>query len=194
MINLFPTIKKLKLQISKQKGFAMLFAVLVSSVLLSIGLSIFNLTVKELVLSSSGRESQFAFYAADTGAECALYWDLKGDKIFATSTYDATRSPANPDCVDVIGIPQLVTVTNYVGARTSTYAQTQFELTIPNIDAQGNSAPYCAIVTVTKDNRDSGGNPDPHGIIGTTIDSRGYNTACDSTDLYRVERALQITY
>ena len=30
-----------------------------------------------MALSGTGRDSQFAFYAADVGAECALYWDLK---------------------------------------------------------------------------------------------------------------------
>ena len=60
-----------------KKGFVLLFSVLVSSLLLSIGLAIFNITIKELVLVGSARESQFAIYAADTGADCALYWDIK---------------------------------------------------------------------------------------------------------------------
>ena len=58
-------------------GFVLSFAVLVAGILLSIGLAIFTITLKELILSGSGRESQFAFYAADTGGECALYWDIK---------------------------------------------------------------------------------------------------------------------
>lgn len=79
------TIKNSKYLRNKRAGFAMLYAVLVSSILLSIGLAIFNLTIKELLLSSLGRDSQFAFYAADTGTECALYWDFQADA-FATST------------------------------------------------------------------------------------------------------------
>src|SRR5581483_5969902 len=128
-----------------------LFAVLVASVLLAIGISIFNLTVKELTLSSSGRESQFSFYAADTGAECAIYWDFKGADIFATSTDNRSPSPSNPDCADdpSAATPQYITYTNYI-SRTSTTAVTQFSLTIPNTNAQGVSAPYCAIVTVSK--------------------------------------------
>jgi len=74
-----------KQKYTKQAGFAVLYAVLVSSILLSIGLAIFNITIKELLLSSSGRDSQFAFYAADSGAECALYWEQKGGG-FSTST------------------------------------------------------------------------------------------------------------
>jgi hypothetical protein len=186
---MIPSIKNI-LSNKKNRGFAMLFSVLVSSVLLSIGLSIFNITVKELVLSSSGRESQFAFYAADTGVECALYWDFKGLYVFATSTYDAPRDPANPDCVDSVGSNQNISITNYIGARTNTSAVTQFELTIPNIDANGNSAPYCAKVTVSKNSVDP---LDPYAPIETTIDSRGYNT-CDTSSVTRVERALSVTY
>ena len=162
----------------------MLFAVLVSSVLLSIGISIFSLTVKELALSASGRESQFSFYAADTGAECALYWDIKGIDVFATSTDQRSPNPSNPDCVDSVGSPQYITNGNYI-SRTPTSAATRFELVIPNADAQGVSAPYCATVTVTK--------TVSSGIVSTSIDSRGYNT-CVTTDLGRVERALKVTY
>ena len=161
----------------KQAGFAMLFAVLVSSVLLSIGLSIFNLTVKELVLSSSGRESQFSFYAADTGVECALYWDFKGTNIFATSSNSRIPSPANPDCV---GVP--ININPSISGPSS--ATTQFTLNIPNVNPE-----YCAIVTVTK----LSSQPP---IINTVIDSRGYNTPCpiDTPNPNRVERALKVTY
>ena len=163
----------------------MLFAVLVSSVLLSIGISIFSLTVKELTLSASGRESQFSFYAADTGAECALYWDIKGIDVFATSTSLRSPNPANPDCVDASGAPQYIAYDSHPTPPTLDSAVTRFDLTIPNLDAQGNSAPYCATVTVTKDSSS--------GVTVTTIDSRGYNT-CVTTDPGRVERALKVTY
>jgi hypothetical protein len=176
---------------SNKKGFAMLFAVLVSSVLLSVGISIFNLTLKELTLSSSGRESQFAFYSADTGIECALYWDFKStvpSTMFATSSASQAgswRTPYinsdNPSCVGVDLKASLITPLS----TTATNAQTRFQLSIPNLDAQGASAPYCAIVTVTKD---TVGSP------GTMIESRGYNMDCSSTDQNRIERALRVTY
>ena len=167
-----------------EKGFAMLFAVLISSVLLSIGLSIFNLTIKELTLSSSGRESQFAFYAADTGIECAFYWDFKGVQIFATSSSARSPSPASPDCVDTAGTTtQAINITPSLSDATS--ATTTLSLTIPNLDAQGASAPYCVNVTVVKRLVAA--------VIQTTVDSRGYNT-CDTTDINRVERAIRVTY
>ena len=58
------------------KGYALILSIVVSSVVLSIGLSLLNIVQKELILSATGRDSQFAFYAADSGVECALYWDI----------------------------------------------------------------------------------------------------------------------
>lgn len=58
-------------------GFALLFAVLASSLLISIGISIFNISLKELQIATSEQASQSAYYAADSAEECALYWDIK---------------------------------------------------------------------------------------------------------------------
>jgi len=69
----------------KSAGFTLLYSVLVTSLLLAIGIAILNISVKEVILSGSSRDSQFAFYAADAGIECALYWDIK-HRSFATST------------------------------------------------------------------------------------------------------------
>jgi Tfp pilus assembly protein PilX len=74
---------------NNKKGFTLLLATLISSLLLLLGAAIFSVIKKELVLSSLGRDSQFAFYAADTGAECALYWDFRFNAFNATSTYSS---------------------------------------------------------------------------------------------------------
>lgn len=58
-------------------GFALFVAVIVSSLLLIVVLSISSLAYKETILSNTGKESQFAFYAADSARECALFWDLQ---------------------------------------------------------------------------------------------------------------------
>jgi hypothetical protein len=60
-----------------ERGFTILLAALIASLVLALGISIFTIAQKQLILSSIGRNSQFAFYAADTAAECALYWDLR---------------------------------------------------------------------------------------------------------------------
>ena len=64
--------------ISKKKGFVILIAVVVSSLLVSMGLFISNIAYKELLLSSSTKASQQAFYVADSVMECALRNDIIG--------------------------------------------------------------------------------------------------------------------
>ncbi len=61
---------------TKESGFALLFAVLLSSVLISLGLSIFNISLKEIDIATSARDSAQAYYAADSARECAIYWDI----------------------------------------------------------------------------------------------------------------------
>jgi len=56
----------------------LLYAVMTSTIILAVGVSIISIALKQLSISTLGRESQYAFYAANTGAECALYWDFHG--------------------------------------------------------------------------------------------------------------------
>lgn len=131
---------------SKQKGFTLLLSVLISGIVLSIGLAIFNLTFKELKLSSAGRESQFAFYAADSGIECALYHDQRNDS-FSTTNPASSITCNNTDLTVVSSVPV-----------PDTYVRT-FSLIL---DTSTNR--YCSDVTVTKSDGD------------TVIDSRGTNS------------------
>ncbi len=61
---------------SSRRGVALLMAVLLSSVMLSVGLGVYQRTYKQLVFASFWKQMQVAFAAADSGLECALYWDL----------------------------------------------------------------------------------------------------------------------
>ena len=73
----------------KNKGFTLFIAMIVMGTLLLIAAGIVNLAVRQSLISSSGRESQEAFYAADSGIECVLYWDIQnpnGVSAFSTST------------------------------------------------------------------------------------------------------------
>jgi len=94
---------------------------------LSIGLAIFNITIKELALSSSSRESQFAFYAADTGIECALFWDFQHNAFDVTKTSDIVCAGQSIEDVGGGGFNNPSTFT--------------IDLT---------PLPYCTIVSVTK--------------------------------------------
>lgn len=60
----------------KQKGFAMLFTVLVVTLILSIAISISNITFKQAILSGLAKDSQISFFEADSAVECGLYYDV----------------------------------------------------------------------------------------------------------------------
>lgn len=74
--------------LKENRGFVLLMATLVSGLFLVIGMAIFKIAYIELILSSTGRASQRAFAAADSGLECALYWDRK----YPVSTEDQSKS------------------------------------------------------------------------------------------------------
>lgn len=147
--------QKVGLTSLREGGFTLLLSLVVVSIVLSVGLGVFDIVFRELIFSGMSRESQKAFYAADTGAECALYWDIKQGPI--SSTTPSTISCANQN-VEVGGTPV-----------------SSFQVNLSN--------GTCLSVTVDKTN-------DPQ----TSIESFGYNTACDSTSRRKVERAIKITY
>jgi Tfp pilus assembly protein PilX len=56
------------------QGFALFMAIIIVSVVISIGLSILDLTMKQLRLSTNSKDSETAFHAANAGLECARYY------------------------------------------------------------------------------------------------------------------------
>lgn len=60
---------------SRNRGATLLIAVLMTSVILAVGMGIYQRTYKSLVFSSYWKQTQIAFAAADAGIECAFYLD-----------------------------------------------------------------------------------------------------------------------
>ena len=150
----------------KNNGFTLFIALVVMGTLLLIAAGIASLATRQALISAAGRESQHAFYAADTGIECALYWDVKnptGISAFATST------SSNITCDGTLAT---------VGGGGDVNPTSIFSFTLT-------PDPYCATVRVTKTYL---GN-----VLITTIESKGYNT-CDLSNPRRVERAVRATY
>lgn len=172
----------MKMNDNKQNGYTLLFAVLVSSLVLSVGISILTISKKEFLLSSAARESVYAFYAADTGLECAVYWDSKSR--FSTST---------PNLVDPLacGSDSSKLVINRPSDDFGEYK------TFFHIKNGDNGS--CARVTIFQKYDDSSGT----NIPVTKIESRGYNMgwiddgntkSCSVGNPRRVERAIRYTY
>lgn len=85
----------------KQEGFTILLAALVATLVLALGVSVFSIAQKQVVLSSLGRSSQYAFYTADTAAECALYWDVRFQHFPTTTATAVGQIQCDGDDIDV---------------------------------------------------------------------------------------------
>ncbi len=150
---------------SPQRGFTLLIAVVLTSVLLSVGFALLDIAYKQTVLSSTARSSQGAFYAADSAMECALYWDQQHNAFSAASALGSIRCS---------GFDIAVTVDSPAGIRTSS-----FSIPCPGSGTQ-------AVVEVQKGGVCSGS-------ATSCLYARGYNN-CNAADPRRVERALKVTY
>lgn len=64
---------------SSPRGFTLLVAVILSSVVVTIGMALLDVAYKQVLLSSTAKQSQYAYYEADTALECALYYDQQLD-------------------------------------------------------------------------------------------------------------------
>jgi Tfp pilus assembly protein PilV len=62
-------------KLQRSRGFVILFAVTLSAILLSIALGVANIALKEINFGTSAEDTNNAFFAADTGAELALFND-----------------------------------------------------------------------------------------------------------------------
>jgi len=154
------------------RGFTLLLAVLISSILIALGGSLFDIVSKEILLSSAGRESQFAFYAADTGVECALYWDGKG--MFSSSTPPTTGNPIMCGGMTVTDFQYTPDTPGDAYTYTATFS----------FEYDGVLTNPCTTVQVVRAYR-----PAPQ----TSINSYGHNT-CVLSSPTRLERAIRVTY
>lgn len=173
-INIF---KKIQLpnpyhDINTNKGFALLFAILLSTIILVIALSVSNIAVKELNFSSSAVDTNDAFFAADTGAECALYNDRS----------DVNKFPLTGSSNPINCNNKNITLSSSPGSNSVTYS-----FIITNLGSSGDS---CAKINIFKD-----GSKNP---ITTKISSKGYNvgggSGCNSTSSRLIERELIVNY
>ncbi len=168
-----PTSCKL-LAISSSGGFVALFTVLIAGIILTMAIGIANVTYKELVLSSEARDANIAFFAADTGAECALYWDIGNNtNVFYTGQLNPIY------CND-----------QTISFSTPSLDMYMFEFA-PTLDT-------CAVVSVNKNFPiDVNGVSVSH----TRITSRGFTAQCTGDGSFQpvlspksIERSVRATY
>lgn len=163
----------------RQAGFTLLLAALVASIALTLGSSIYSIVSKELTLSSIGQNSEYAFYAADTAAECALYWDTRFGW-FSTST-----PPASPVAMCDNQPITLLSPPGRAGSYTPTSTM-KFEINLFSDTTAG----YCADVEVEKGENVS------NNSITTLIIANGYSVDCASIGQAQntLQRTVELQY
>ncbi len=67
-------------------GFALLLTLVVVSAVISVGLTLLDLTIKQVRLSTNAKDSESAFHAANAGIECLRYWRLTEATNFENGT------------------------------------------------------------------------------------------------------------
>ncbi len=112
----------------EEKGFVLLFVALLSAVILAVGLEGADIAYREINFSTSARAANEAFFAADTGIECTLYYDKSTNNYFVQHNSSPTINCAN----NAIPLPD---------------SYPFWSFTVPNLNSDGKG---CAIVTVDK--------------------------------------------
>lgn len=159
--------KNLRLKTKKyKKGFTLLLSIIITGILLLVSFIISNVALKELVLVYSGSESQQAFYAADSGVECAAYWDAKNPNGISSFASPSGSITCNGQTVSS-------------GSQTVNTSPTQ-PSAIGGVIGSGNSASFLSTDTVVKGSW--------HGVYG----SNGYNVA-GGTQSYPAYATVSIT-
>lgn len=156
-----------KKKYNNKKGFALLYSIMISSILLAITIGVTTISYKEIKFGTEAKEANEAFFAADVGAECALYYDR--------SDVDAFNIDNPP--------PALLSC----GGRNANVAENPDNLWKFTL-SQLNSGKGCAVVTVDK--QDSSKTT----IIakGYNIGGEAENI-CDRYDS-SIERVLEVEY
>jgi len=157
---------------SSQRGFTLLIAIILSTVALVMGLALADAAYKQVVLSSSAKQSQVAFYAADSALECALYYDQQ----FVAFAPGGSYPQGNIRC-------ESRQVTNFVQSSYSGGSR----LTTFTVPCAGGGV--SASVSIYKQGSGTCGSNGATSCLYAT----GYNT-CNASDPNRFERGLKVLY
>lgn len=181
----------MKNSFNHQSGFALLYAVLLTGIIFTIGLGLFSIITKQIVLSSIGANSQKAYYTANSAKECALYWGIHGvdpddngvyESVFGYYVADEESSSGytfiEPDndiditCDDNTSIP----IESLGGSNNG-----GFKFSLGDSEGGVNINNLCAKVILTVVNPDDG---------SSIIESTGSNLPCSGSNNRRVERQI----
>jgi hypothetical protein len=186
--------------VQKNRGMAILFAVLTAAILSAIAVSAFNIAMNELKLSTTAEESTIAFYAADSAVECIMFWDVT-QNAFAKSVGDlpelqitcnkltrAVNRSAPPftipvwstELTDTVSAPKI-----YGSPVSDPAAQIRFDFPTMNN--------ACAFIILSKWHVEPSPPITINSAIRTNLQAYGRNS-CDTSNARRLERGIELNY
>jgi hypothetical protein len=197
----------LKNKLPKESGFALLMTLIVVGVVITIGISMLDLSTRQVRLSSNVKESEIAFSAANAGNECSRFTRLS-KTVQMESGY-----PITPNCFGGV----LVSNTNSAAPSFSGGGSAELYSYSFTWGGAGNnerctkidtlvvvSDPQAAVATkvTNMDDMFPGYPAELSGVLDcdigsqcTIVSSRGYNKPCGSISNYGVvEREVLIQY
>jgi hypothetical protein len=165
---------------SSKRGFTMLLAALIAAIVLALGSSIYSIARKQVTLSSIGRDSQFAFYAADTIIECVLYHDVQNRAFAATSGAPYANSIL---CDEVDITPEILPGADGTSATTQIDRTTIFREDEEGNPQEGN----CVEVLIIKDE---------NAEYPTVLHADGYSVPCNqiTSSGRALQRSIELRY
>ncbi len=195
-----------------QSGVVLLYAVLMVSIVLTISLSLLNISFKQIILSAVGQESQRAHFFAGGALDCATFINSSNrtpDGLDDTSNnpFGIIKTSVSPPAIQTTAIniftcgvgADLINATAIVGtppgippnAITDT-GSVKYIFSRYHLSNVGNTS--CATVEVAKvESGDYANFGEGSGVLDpgrTFITALGYNT-CDINSPRRVERAAK---
>ncbi|MCX6754254.1 MAG: hypothetical protein NTU81_00260 [Candidatus Nomurabacteria bacterium] len=160
----------------KQNGYAILFTVVIVSAIAVISAGLSSTAYKQLILSSLAKDSQTAFYQADSADDCALYADRVERAITPTNLFTVGGGAfacGNQNSILTAG-----------GSEGDEFGNTFTTDTIYPSDETSLSP--CFRIEISK-------TTNPVGLIKTKISSKGYNL-CDKNNIRTVEREIVVNF
>lgn len=190
----------------QNKGFALLLSIIIASVVLAIGVAILKISVSQLQLSATGRESEISFQGAQSVAECMMYWRYSNETRFVARPGDfAPGTRLNAPAMSCMGRNAIESYAEVI-ANSDDRHIVRFHYTF---DWAGVSADQCGggdmyvMVPIedeivhtfpgTSVGEDGNGlKRCPQGSACTVLVTQGYNRACDElqSSIFTVQREL----
>lgn len=163
-----------KRHIKNQRGYAMLFTVVVVSAISVITAGLTNIAYKQLTLSSLAKDSQIATVWADTANECSVFFEQVAIKHLLGQESPKTEWTCGGITFDI-----------YWGGLSNldSYNNGNYKYSLKPEDE--NSKDPCFEFSVMA-NQDGS-------LKNVTIESSGFNI-CDKDNIRTVERAYEINY